>query len=1820
MRRVFSAFLLTLLLGHTAALADVDVSLAHAGRVYDAATDRLFCLTGGSITPVNPATGALEAPIVVSTTSSLGRLTLSDTGSQLFVSYDENRRLAQVNLITRSIVADWSAGTDANGERVFFSFAALPGMPQRVVAATLSYYSGATSYEIYEAGVMVAVSAQQSGAFSLVPGNLDGEWFALNASSSSPVQMHRGQITGTTIGPMQALGSFPSANYQFSRKGRLLIFGNAIYDASTLLRVGAVPNLGLPGDYDMPSDRFLLTVTDGSSEERLCVLDGRSLAAVEERDPPESGSSSAVLCGDRVALCKAESLRFRDWQVIPHGDQADLLVRQMQGPGNSFSVLVRNAGRAAASSAQLTWSPLPGTILTDVTTTAGTAQITGGNVTVTLGNLAPDTQATVTIRVSAWPVGTTSADVTATGSCATQESSTDNNTHTLSLTGIGPGAGQSSPFQQSFPSIVQARYDKESRRLFSLLGPNYDYYPAPGDGRVSYWAGQVVEIVPEQKRIAAFHAVPGRGTCLAVKNGRLHVGLRNSGAIVSRALTATTWETPVAVGVSASGRSLMPVDIAVADGAAAETLLVAREDGEYAAALAPVCAIASGVILPETATPCAQVVAAGQERVVGLRPQYQNTKLLRYSLGGGGLALQAEQALGGDYVSGVLHYSADHCFIQRFVISLAGGVTVLTSYGQDTRVSGAVPDPDSNAYFWLGGDFSRLNRNTFAPPTGDFQKTWTSGSERGDSSLGIFRWGDYGLVTVSNKTLVFSEHAGFIPAPPVKVTLPAVVQENAGIQTGAGTVSITRPETSALTVSLVSSSPSSLMTPATVVIPAGEVTVAFDITPVPDAALTGPKKVTLTASATNFSATTADVWVADTQSTPITLTVPATLAENAGVSFNAGSVSIGQTLPVALDVLVSSNHASALGIKFSNTSSSVITIPAGQTTVSFDLAVNDNSLLDGDKLLTLTASVPGWPVASMPLTLVDNESPLLSFSSDPIDRREQAGSGFGVRIHFGGQLIAPLTLTLQSSDETEVIVTPSQVTVPVGSSSVDMTCWLVDDDLVDGAQNLTLTASAPGFATGTKTATVRDNELGQLVWDPVPASVVAGSVINTQVRAQTIDGDPLTFTGQITFSAGGRHLSPLKKTGDGAIALRLFQAGNTIVTASSGSISGSSGSIEVQAGPAASFQWSSLPTTILQNSPVTAQLNALDLFGNAAITYNGTANLSTVAPLSSAEVGSGTYANNAALNTAHRQVRTQFLLRRNQMNGMSSGHITAISLHLPALPPRAFDDLTIRVKHSIQSTAPNSWESTGWTVLRSGPWMPQTAGWVAIPAQNPFAYDGVSGLLVDISFMNDSVSETFLCHETYASGWFAWQSGAGADAYGPPTTWSGSSPGLVNTFRPNIRLEYGNPVSVTPSVTGAFVNGVWSGDVSLAGTSAASASLEATNGAITSRSASFELGRLPLQPPNMLAEPAFTPGLSNIVAWGSVAGAGEYRVQRATDASFVSVLADSGWISGTSHFFDSLSDDTTYRYRVKNRRADDASVESAWSTTASSTQDDNTPSFTVSHLNAQNEIQSIRSIMVLRGSYLDATSSGSVNCSATVSGGFSTMLNLLSLDGTARGTWNTTIQMPTSGSTTATLTVTDGAGHSVQQVITLVRLTDAGGDGLADEWQQSAGLFSAGLSTADTGPLGDPDGDGMSNLMELACGTPPLVSGGSSQTFSRQVIVPTGPVIVGSSNMNNVISFDRRRGAANDFSFVPQSSASLTSWADVSSFTETVVPNPDGLTERVTWAMPDSSGGLIIIGIGGGLGGSGGSTTPTAKFFRTKVSVLPPVIPEVLGR
>jgi hypothetical protein len=336
--------------------------------------------------------------------------------------------------------------------------------------------------------------------------------------------------------------------------------------------------------------------------------------------------------------------------------------------------------------------------------------------------------------------------------------------------------------------------------------------------------------------------------------------------------------------------------------------------------------------------------------------------------------------------------------------------------------------------------------------------------------------------------------------------------------------------------------------------------------------------------------------------------------------------------------------------------------------------------------------------------------------------------------------------------------------------------------------------------------------------------------------------------------------------------------------------------------------------------------------------------------------------------------------------------------------------------------------------------------------------------------------------ETYASGSRAMQFGTTSSSYGPPTTWANSSPTSLLRLAADIRLEFGRLVSVSPLTTSSFVNGVWSGELTLDGTSSAGVVLQTAAGSATGRSASFELGRLPLAVPVFIAEPSYTAGLSNTVAWQSVAGAGAYLVQQASDSSFSSVLAESGWITGTSHLFAGLADDTTFYYRVKNRRVDDPAVESEWSSFTSSTQDDNVPTLTVSNLTVQGEIQSSRPVISIRASYVDATSPGALICSATVPGILNSTITQQTGEGWT-GAWTSQINMPASGSAQATVTATDAVGQTSQLIITLVRLTDANSDSLSDEWQQipatgdlrrvAEGVFDGGDGVVAV-ELGDP--------------------------------------------------------------------------------------------------------------------------------------------------
>ena len=96
--------------------------------------------------------------------------------------------------------------------------------------------------------------------------------------------------------------------------------------------------------------------------------------------------------------------------------------------------------------------------------------------------------------------------------------------------------------------------------------------------------------------------------------------------------------------------------------------------------------------------------------------------------------------------------------------------------------------------------------------------------------------------------------------------------------------------------------------------------------------------------------------------------------------------------------------------------------------------------------------------------------------------------------------------------------------------------------------------------------------------------------------------------------------------------------------------------------------------------------------------------------------------------------------------------------------------------------------------------------------------------------------------------------------------------------------------------------------------------------------------------PFLTAEPEYTSGTANTIAWTAVGDGGvggvEYEAQASASPTFTTV-SSSGWIRGTSHTFSALADGTTYYYRVHSR--DLFGQVSMWSNVERSTQDNSPP-------------------------------------------------------------------------------------------------------------------------------------------------------------------------------------------------------------------------------------------------------------------------------------
>jgi len=1636
-------------------------------------------------------------------------------------------------------------------------------------STVISYNSSSSSNPVLARQITVGSQANRFYASNGDPGSSSATLYLLDVTTGG-VQLARSYVEPGTLTNLTANGSLIAEDsgrvFQAETGNQLGRIGTGSNLASVYLdeatgRAAQIIHI-TPYYYDP----YALSVFElnGYSET------GRALTTT---DAPVFNSNYYPALPSRIVKAGAKSIAYRTNSSVMFArsyllpvataPQPDLAVQQIAAPSNvaigqamSFNMLVRNNGNAAASNVVLKSDWTAGTYL-GASTTKGTFSQSGTRLTVNIGSLAANETATVCLQMTAAANLTNTATVTTT----TAEALTTNNVHSVTIYPSGSIAQMSTMAL----STTDLAYSKVTQRVY-----------APQGFGTGFFAGTLAVMdlsVPAVRAFVPVGSSPGT-MALAENQTDLSIALDGSGQVLPLNVSTLVAGTAYAPGTASDGRRLFAQDMAIRPGGSGQ-VLISRRDA--VGAQAGVGLFGSGSLIGSTTptTEQTQWLTGGADSATAYgygTDTSGNTKAYRLAVSASGVSIatsRAGVALGRrvNYTNGRV-LGANSKMLDPTTLADAGFLEDSSVYPYP-RPIGTVYDAErERAYAMLDSD----NPLFGAYSSLDFHRI---SSLVGISAYGtpdrMVRWGSHGLAVSSSAgypsyQMLWINSATLVPDPPIHANLPVFVMENAGTLTGAGTVQLTVAPTSNLTVALTSSNPSLLQVPASVTVLAGQTSATFNLTLTNDALLNGARAVTVTPSGpAGYFFVPGTVEVRDDEIGTLTMTAPANVTEGSGAVSGQSTVTLTNG-PAAADIIVqlSSNRTDKLTVP------ATVTILAGQSTASFALNVLDDSYVDGTQAVTLTASVGGWNSATRTINVLDNEPSTISLGFGAT-----VTEGYGVyptTVQIGGLATHDVIVSLTSSKPSKITV-PATVTIPAGSSGVSIYATVNDDSLKDGRQTVTITGTASGFTNASQNIVVIDNDLALLQWAAI-LDVSAGNLVPVTVTGTTIDGDPASVPGYSTLTPTAARNGTSVSSLTGSVSLggssnvytgniRIPQAGaNTVLSLTLNGITANSNAFTVLAGPMNAFVWDPINGSPQPNSPVPVTVRAADGYGNLLTSFNGTANLSASQSAGSATVLSGfTDSLTPAMETSYDQSRVSMLIFPYQVN--RSGRLRSLSLEIKTAPGRIFDNFLIRAKQTTNNGVSSFWDNSGYTVLRQGPLnLTQSKGWVEIPFTTSLDYDGISNLFLDISFSNSGTASGGSYFGTATSIYAMGASANSSQGYGPPENWAGGSPYGSSSGYPNMRLSFGTAMTVTPAVTGNFVNGVWTGNVTFS-QAASNVFLIATNGISSGESNIFEVGSAPPAAPVVTALPTYNTAVFSNVSWASVPTATDYYAEAATDNTFATPIANSGWITGTSYTFTGLTQGTHYYFRAKARKT---TLIGSWSNVVDTTVDAAGPVITLGNADdgTITAFTTTKGSWVIAGKVLDSPAGVT---SLQIILGASTYNWSYGTD----GTWGLSLTIPSAGTYAISFRAYDAAGNITQRNVTITRSADTDSNGLPDDWQTANGLPLGGANSVLTA---DFDHDGRSNLLEYACNTP--ANGGTGNTYPSAV----SEVKSADGKSYLVYRYDRRRGAV-DLSYQLQFSTDLVNWSSTSYQTELVgAPslNSDGVTERVVVrALPDLS-------------------------------------------
>ena len=328
-----------------------------------------------------------------------------------------------------------------------------------------------------------------------------------------------------------------------------------------------------------------------------------------------------------------------------------------------------------------------------------------------------------------------------------------------------------------------------------------------------------------------------------------------------------------------------------------------------------------------------------------------------------------------------------------------------------------------------------------------------------------------------------------VVARPFTVSLPANVTEGQGPATG--TISVPVAPSADLTVDVACSDPNRLTVPSTVTIPAGQTSVAFSFGIVNSSLLQGPEAVTISAVAVGYVTGSGTVTVHDVNTAVLTVALPASADEDAGVLSAARARS--PRAPAVKDILVQLTSSDTTGLSVPRT----VILPAGQTTANFDVTMIDDHVIEGNRPITVTAQMDNWTPGAATMTDIDDDATLaVSLPASGWEGQTLAGAG---TVRLGGTLTSPLVVSLTSADTTELAV-PATVTIPAGQLTASFDVTLVENYRREGPESVAVTAAAAGLPTAGASMVVNDSDVNHFTFSVISGPQTAGVPFTVTAR------------------------------------------------------------------------------------------------------------------------------------------------------------------------------------------------------------------------------------------------------------------------------------------------------------------------------------------------------------------------------------------------------------------------------------------------------------------------------------------------------------------------------------------------------------------------------------------------------------------------------------------------------------------------------------------------------------------------------------------------